>query len=234
MKLTPLARLTPAQLWRSALRPSVAWIVMLASALAAGWAMQASIDRLAAAADARARLERQTSQLEERFQSAAKPVPALQALRASHDEAVQKAASRSRWIVWGSLAWLAGLGLASVLTLQRRARSDRAESTAAAGSASTAAPAGFDAPSAAAGAMPASTREAADRQWRALRQEIEALRTLMDAPDAEQSAHQETTTRAATAALTAAVVGRIEPAGASRPPFELLERAPQLELRLAA
>lgn len=226
MKHTLLARMTPAQLWHGALRPRVAWIAMLLSALAAGWAMQFSIDRLAAAADARARLERQSSQLE-RFQSGANAMPALQALRASHDEAVQKAASQGRWIGWGSLAWMAGVGLASVLTLQRRARQDRSESATKGGSAG-AAPSAATAPTEAT----AVSQEASNRQWQSLRLEIEALRALMDAPGADDLARK--TAVAAPAVPSATVVGRIEPIGTLRPPFELLERAPQLELRLAA
>lgn len=228
MKHIPLARLAPAQLWRNSLRPSVAWIVMLMSALAAGWAMQLSIDRLAAAADARARLDRQSSQLQERFQSAATPVPALQALRASHDEAVQKAANQSRWIVWGSLAWMAGVGVASALTLRRGSRPDGTES------AVTSAPCAAPASVGPALAATATALEASDHPWRSLRQEMEALRALMDAPDLEQPEHRHEATAAAPPMTAAAVVGRIEPSGAARPTFELLERTPQLELRLAA
>lgn len=228
MKLSPLTRMTPAQVWQGALRPRVAWIAMLLSALAAGWAMQLSIDRLTAAADARARLERQSSQLD-RFQSGAAATPALQALRASHDDAVQKAASQSRWIVWGSLAWMAGVGMASVLTLQRRSRSDRSGSTAPGSSA--AGPVASSHPAPAAIAEVTAATEAADRQWQSLRQEIEALRVLMDAPDPGPLAEKTTATHPGP---TAAVVGRIEPVSPARPPFELLERSTQLELRLAA
>ncbi|HNB45912.1 MAG TPA: hypothetical protein PLL72_17100 [Burkholderiaceae bacterium] len=228
MKHIPLARLAPTQIWHSSLHPGVAWIVLLMSALAAGWAMQLSIDHLAAAADARARLERQSSQLE-RFQSGATPLPALQALRASHDEAVQKAARQSRWIAWGSLAWMAGVGLASVLTLQRRARPERSDSPVA-GDTTCAAASAAGVPTEAAARAP----EASQREWQSLRQEIEALRDLIDAPDLDQPAQPGETPAMATPTPVAAVVRRIEPAGTARPPFDMLERTPQLELRLAA
>jgi hypothetical protein len=230
VKLT-LARWTLFPTWRSALRPRVAWIAMLLSAVLAGWAMQASIDRLTDAAEARSRLAPTAATPSPHGQMLGGSALDVAQLQAQLDAEVQTAARHSQWIVWGALAWMMGVGMVSVLSLQRRDRPQPvARAAAAAHTQSAPGSAGL-----------LNGAESA-RAWQSVRQEIEALRALMDAPLPEaaetrvlgQAVAAPEARLAGVAAPSAPVVGRIEPSGAARPPFEMRDPVVQLELRLAA
>lgn len=237
----PLRRFAAQLDWNDLLRPRMAWAAMALSALVAGVAIQHSIERLESAAQARAHFERQSNGLHERFQaSSGAPVPALQQIRASHDEAVASAAAWSRWTVWGSLTWMLGVGLASAWTLQRRSRADARSVDARTPAPAATTPLSMHAER----ALPQAALQPAGPDWQALRAEIEALRDLVEAPaslapDITASSATATATATATERIApewtaqptpAAVVGRIEP---TRPPFELREAASP-QLRLAA
>lgn len=225
MITTALRRLTARLAWSDVLRPRVAWIAMAASALVAGAAIQHSIERLEAASEARARLERQTAGLHERYQAAPGAItPALQQIRTRHDEAVASAAAWSHWTVWGSLAWMFGVGAASAWSLQRRARMVRmavapADTTSLTSEADEAHTTAATTPSAPAAATP---------DWQAVLREIQAVSELIGPAEDPPSAG------------AAPVVGRIEPVGTERAAERpLMHRLPSTEihrvdLRLAA
>lgn len=218
MITTALHRLTARLAWSDVLRPRVAWIAMAASALVAGAAIQHSIERLEAASEARARLERQTAGLHERYQAApGVATPALQQIRTRHDEAVASAAAWSHWTVWASLAWMFGVGAASAWSLQRRTRAAPAQQETAT--------AADEATPAVAPPLPP-VRTAPD--WQAVLREIQAVSELIGPAEDPPSAG------------AAPVVGRIEPVGTERSAERpLMHRLPSAEihrvdLRLAA
>ncbi|BDI03722.1 hypothetical protein [Sphaerotilus microaerophilus] len=224
MITTALRRLTAHLAWSDVLRPRVAWVAMAASALVAGAAIQHSIERLEAASEARARLERQNAGLHERYLATpGATTPALQQIRASHDEAVASAAAWSHWTVWGSLVWMFGVGAASAWSLQRRARMAGTAVTPADTSCSITSKADEAHPTAATTRPPTAAPD-----WQAVLREIQAVSELIGPAEDPPSAG------------AAPVVGRIEPVGTERATERpLMHRLPSAEihrvdLRLAA